>query len=237
MASTPLRPEAILLDFDHTLTDFGDHVRWPDARPALRALYLDAGVPEFFVDEHEGSISLYAAVAEHRPLPPATQFPTQRRAAAILDDLERGGAATTRALPGARELLDGLPTLGARAAVVTSNSATVVRSILRGLDLGAHIDVVIGRSEVVRLKPDPEGLVAACRLLAVAPARAVYVGDSTADIEAARAAGIAAWAVTTGHGTPEELASAGADDVFATLDDALARLREFEPATSHSRSS
>ncbi len=224
--------EALLLDFDHTLTDFGDHVRWPDARPVLRALYAEAGVPEEFLDAHAGSIGLYAAVAERRPLQPAAHFAVQRRAAAILDELEGGAVERTRALPGASALLEALPPLGLRAAVVTSNGASVVRAILRRLALAAGIDVVIGRSEVARLKPDPEGLVAACRLLGVPLAAAAYVGDSKADVTAARAAGMTAWAVTTGHGTASDLRTAGADAVFDTLEGVLTRLTELEPMTA-----
>jgi phosphoglycolate phosphatase-like HAD superfamily hydrolase len=109
----------------------------------------------------------------------------------------------------------------------------VVRLILRRLShlpstpsLLRHIDVVVGRSEVTRLKPDPEGLLTACRLLDVAPSSAAYLGDATADIEAARNAGLRAGGVTTGLGSEEELRAAGATAVFATLGSVLAHLIE-----------
>ncbi len=224
--------QAVLLDFDHTLTDFGDHVHWADARPVLHALYSEAGVPADFLDAHVGSIGLYAAVAEQRPLPAAAHFAVQRRAAAILDELEGRAIETTAALPGAHALLESLPALDLRAAIVTSNGASVVRAILRRLALAQGIDVVIGRSEVARLKPDPEGVVAACRLLSVAPEAAVYIGDSEADMGAARDAGVRAWAVTTGHGSPAEMQTAGADAVFATLEGVLTSLSEMATMTA-----
>lgn len=233
MTTDPARPrleafKALLLDFDHTLTDFGDHVHWPEARPVLRALYAEAGVPESFLEAHAGSIGLYTAVAALQPLEAPAHFAVQRRAAAILDELERGGVETTRALPGARELLEGLDRLGVRAAIVTSNSGGVVYAILQRLGLWGHVDVVIGRSEVARLKPDPEGILAGCRLLGVAPSGAAYLGDSVADIEAARAAGLQALAVTTGLSTADDLRTAGADAVFATLLEVLEALEELE---------
>ncbi len=222
------RIEALLLDFDHTLTDLGDHVHWADARPVLRAVYAEAGVPAAFLEAHVGSIGLYTAVAALRPLSAPAHFAVQRRAAAILDELERGGIETTRALPGAHELLEALPRLGVRGAIVTSNSAFVVRAILRRLGLASAIDVVVGRSEVARLKPDPEGILAGCRLLGVAPSAAAYLGDSVADVEGARAAGLAAWAVTTGLGTPDDVRTAGADAVFATLLEVLEALERLQ---------
>ena len=56
---------------------------------------------------------------------------------------------------------------------------------------------VVTGDDVVHPKPDPEGVLRTARELDVAPAHCVYIGDSPADIEAGRAAGMrtiaAAW--------------------------------------------
>jgi phosphoglycolate phosphatase len=49
-------------------------------------------------------------------------------------------------------------------------------------------------------KPSPTMLLAACSRLGIAPAEMLYVGDSTLDIEAARAAGSPVIAVSYGYG-------------------------------------
>jgi HAD superfamily hydrolase (TIGR01509 family) len=226
------RLAAILFDFDHTLTDFGDHVAWTEARPAVRALYLEAGVAEVFLDSHFGSLTLYGAVAEHQPLEASRLREVQGRASAVLDRFERAALERTRALPGAHALVEALPSLGMRTGIVTSNSAGVARAILERLGLDGPFEVLVGRDDVRRLKPDPEGLITACAKLGVLPSAAAYVGDMPGDVRAAHAAGMQAWAVGTGLGTHDELREAGADAQFATLNDVLARLNEPDPVTA-----
>lgn len=222
----------MLFDFDHTLTDFGHHVRWADARTAIRAVYAAAGVSADFLDAHPGSLSLYISVADHQPIEGHALLDVQGRASAVLDGFEREAVTTTEALPGAREVVDALPRLGLRAGIVTSNAAPVARAILERLGLAGTFEVVLGRSEVQRLKPAPEGLLAACAALDVEPPEAVYVGDSESDMRAAQAAGLLAWGVSTGLGEPDALRVAGAETVFATLTEVLLRLSELHAMTA-----
>lgn len=224
-ATTELQ-RVVLFDFDHTLTDFGDRVRWVDARPAVQQVYRAAGVPDTFLEAHPGSITLYTAVAALEPLSGSALLQAQRRTSEVLAEFETEGIPGTEALPGARELLSALSHLGLRAGIVTSNAAIVVSAILERLRLDTPFEVLIDRDQVARLKPAPDGLLAACRALDVPPAAATYVGDSVADMEAATSAGLQAWGVSTGLGTPGALRAAGAVRVFVTLDDALAHLRE-----------
>lgn len=222
----------MLFDFDHTLTDFGHHVRWADARTAVRAVYEAAGVSAAFLDAHPGSLSLYISVAEHQPIADHVLLEAQRRAGAILDEFERDAVTTTQALAGAHEVAEVASRLGLRAGIVTSNAAPVARAILERLGLGAPFEVVLGRSEVRLLKPAPEGILAACLALDVEPAEAVYVGDSESDMRAARAARVMAWGVATGLGEPDALRNAGAEAVFATLTDVLSGLSDLHALTA-----
>lgn len=86
-------------------------------------------------------------------------------------------------LPGARECLARQGNL----AIVTRNARAAVHAALGPLADGI---VVIGREDVRRLKPDPEGVHAALAKLGVEPADAVLVGDTYHDVQAARAAGV-----------------------------------------------
>ena len=218
----PLR--AVLFDFDHTLTDFGDHVRWADARPAVQHVYREAGVPDAFLEAHLGSITLYIAVGALEPLTGAALIEVQRLASAVLTEFEAEATTTTEALPGAPDVPAALARHGLRSAIVTSNAASVVRANLGRFGLESAFEVVIGRDQVARLKPAPEGLLAACRALGVPPAAAAYVGDSVADIEAASAAGMAAWGIATGPTSADDLWAAGAEIVFDTLEEVLEHL-------------
>ena len=55
--------------------------------------------------------------------------------------------------------------------------------------MASRFSVVVGFEDVARHKPYPEGVELALERLGVLPEEALLVGDSAADIEAARAAG------------------------------------------------
>ena len=76
-------------------------------------------------------------------------------------------------------------------AVITLLPGDVARDVLEfhGLRMGQEIDVVVGRDPAMRPKPEPDGVIEACRILGVAPGSATMVGDSTWDAQAALAAG------------------------------------------------
>ncbi|MGH3709734.1 MAG: HAD family hydrolase [Pseudonocardiaceae bacterium] len=81
---------------------------------------------------------------------------------------------------------------GFRVGVVTNNSALAVTAFLEILDLARSVAPVVGRvaGHPELMKPNPWPLLQALDELKVAPDRAVFVGDSTTDIEAASRAGI-----------------------------------------------
>jgi phosphoglycolate phosphatase len=72
-------------------------------------------------------------------------------------------------------------------AVCTRNSRLVAERVLGGVS--GPVDIV-GREDVRRLKPDPEGLRLLLARHGVAPAHAALVGDTFHDVQAARAAGM-----------------------------------------------
>ncbi|WFE40383.1 HAD-IA family hydrolase [Micromonospora sp. WMMD998] len=100
---------------------------------------------------------------------------------------------------------DGVADLLAEAArrmpvgVFTGASARAARILLERTGLAAHVGVIVGGDEVTRPKPDPEGVLVACRRLGVEVGRVAYVGDSPLDLGAARAAGALAVAAGWGH--------------------------------------
>jgi len=206
--------EAVLLDFDHTLAHLGSFIRWEDARRALLAVYGAGGVPESFLQAHEGALSLYRDVAASAVLPEPELCDVQRRASRVLEAFETEAVARTFVLPAAIELVHRLPELGLRAGIVSSNAVDVVAAVLERDGIAPAFDAVLGRGDVLRLKPSPEGLLRCCDTMRVAPERCVYIGDSVSDIEAARAAGMAGFGVRGGMASDAELADAAATAVF-----------------------
>jgi pyrophosphatase PpaX len=129
-----------------------------------------------------------------------------------------------RTLPGAHELLGELTSLGIPWVIATSSRAEQVRAPVTALQLASPPKIVDG-SQVERAKPAPDLLLRAAEQLGTSPHECWAVGDSTWDIRAARAAGMAAMAVTAGSAVGGDvLREAGASLVVGTLDDLRALL-------------
>ncbi|MFS8197832.1 HAD-IA family hydrolase [Streptomyces sp. CWNU-52B] len=113
--------------------------------------------------------------------------PGERPAAlAEIDRLEIEAAATTTALPGALDLLTGLPP--GSWAVVTSGVTGLARARLAAAGLPLP-PVLITADDVSHGKPAPDGYRAAAERLGVAPAHTVVLEDSAAGATAGAAAG------------------------------------------------
>jgi pyrophosphatase PpaX len=89
---------------------------------------------------------------------------------------------------GVLDVLRELRQRGIRNGIVTGKSRSSWEITLTQVELG-QFDVVVVDDDVSSPKPDPQGIVAALDKLRVEPRHAIYVGDSPADMEAARAAG------------------------------------------------
>jgi nicotinate-nucleotide--dimethylbenzimidazole phosphoribosyltransferase len=105
-----------------------------------------------------------------------------------------------RPLPGAVQVVHDLRGVHRVGAVTDTNvmDEGTVRALLAPVDLDAPLEVVVTSQEVGARKPDPRGLLEACRRLGVAPERSLFVGDRAIDERAARAAGTMFVAVDRG---------------------------------------
>ncbi len=121
-----------------------------------------------------------------------------------------------RPFDGIDAALSALHASGYRLGVVTSKMQHFARRGMRLFDLERHFDVAVFHDDVTRHKPDPEPLLEAARRAGVAPAEAIYIGDSTHDIVAGRAAGMTTVAVLWGPFEREVLDAVGPDLLLNT---------------------
>jgi HAD superfamily hydrolase (TIGR01509 family) len=126
---------------------------------------------------------------------------------------EEMGRMRPRALPWARRGLRRLRSRGVRLGLVTASTRAVVEPNLERLNMAGLFEVTWYADDVANGKPHPEGLLRALGELGLPPERSVYVGDTTVDLEMARAAGVDFAAV---GGTTSEAAfrAAGAEYVW-----------------------
>ena len=102
----------------------------------------------------------------------------------------------------------------------------LVEHHLRALGLAeSDLSGITTDSDVEQAKPAPDVFLAALRSVHGDASRALVVGDTPWDLEAAHAAGLAALAVRTGGWSQEELVAAGAVEVH---DDVAALCRDLD---------
>lgn len=122
----------------------------------------------------------------------------------------------TRVFPGMMELLEAVEARRLRWGIVTNKAERFARPLLDLLGVGKRAACIIGGDTTPNIKPHPEPLLAASRVLAIAPESCIYVGDDRRDIEAGRAAGMKTVAVTYGYLNGGIPGTWGADAVIQT---------------------
>jgi phosphoglycolate phosphatase len=99
------------------------------------------------------------------------------------------------------ETMIGLRREGARIAVCSNKAEDLTLAILDALGASGWIDAVVGQLPGRAKKPDPEPLLLAISEAGGDRSCAIMVGDSAADVGAARAAGIPVVLVPHGYGS------------------------------------
>jgi phosphoglycolate phosphatase len=115
--------------------------------------------------------------------------------------MARGHVGTT-VYPGIAGML---AKLGGRKSTATTKGTKSTRLILEQFGLLQHFDHVQG-TDGFPAKPEPDVLLASLKGLGARPEDALFVGDSPADMEAAKRAGIRSCAVRWGYGNVEAMA-------------------------------
>jgi len=101
-------------------------------------------------------------------------------------------------------------------AIVTTRSRTHAEAFLAQQELTDLFQVITGREDTFRIKPHPSPVLHTAEQLNVPVERCLLVGDTQADIWAARAAGARSVGVLCGFGEEHELERAGADIILKT---------------------
>jgi HAD superfamily hydrolase (TIGR01509 family) len=109
----------------------------------------------------------------------------------------------TRVYPGVAE---GLANLGGRKSTATTKGTPTTRLVLEQFGLLQHFDHVQG-TDGFPCKPAPDVIFTALKALGATPEDCLFVGDSAADMEAGRRAGVKTCAVRYGYGKAEQLAA------------------------------
>lgn len=211
-------------DLDGTLLDTE-----ADLGAALNHALALAGHPPVAAVEVRGLIGggarkmLARALAREDRLP-ADEFDSLH--AELLKFYEANIAVHTRPYPGCEAMLDQLAARGVQLAVVTNKLEALAVCVLRELGFAERFYTIIGGDTLGpgRAKPAPDQLHE--MIARGGGGRAAYVGDTTYDTLAAKAAGLPCVAVSFGFNDlpPPELGAAAVIDHFDALIPALEQL-------------
>jgi phosphoglycolate phosphatase len=115
-------------------------------------------------------------------------------------------------LPGVEKALRFLRRKGIKVGIVTRNCEEAVRKVFS--DIEEFCDVFVSRNSIKKVKPHPEHLTTAMKILNVSGEEAVMVGDHPIDVQAGKRVGMKTIGVLTGRTKSEEFEKAGADLVL-----------------------
>ena len=188
----------ILFDLDGTLVDTTDlilqsfvhtfDVHTPGRAPSREALIATFGrsLPATLREmaREEGAVDPEAWATEM--LATYRAFQRERHDAMI------------RPFDGVEDMLRALKADGHRLGVVTSKMEGFARRGLRVFGLEEYFEIGVFHDDTTTHKPDPAPLILAAARAGIAPSEVTYVGDSTHDIVAGRAAGMRTIAVLWG---------------------------------------
>jgi len=220
-------PSIVVFDLDGTLVDSA-----PDLLPTTNHALSIIGRPPVTLDEVRSMVGgglrrLIKLGAE------ASGDPVEEE---VLDRLLAEGVAYyaehicdhTTIFDGVIENLESLTAAGVPMAVCTNKTASLARSLIDNLRLTPYFKAILGGDSLDVSKPDGGHILGTIQQAGADPSRAIMVGDSIADVQGAKNAGVPVVAVSFGY-TQIPARELGADiviDHFNELPGALAKLSE-----------
>lgn len=227
LPKTILTAELVLFDLDGTLVHSA-----PELARAINLMLRELGLHERPTDQVAGWIGNGMLKLVKRGLtgerdgePDAVLF--ERGLASFKSHYVANLAVQTRPFPGVVRTLEALRGRGFKIGCVTNKLEMFTRPLLEQLGLIRYFDVIVAGDTVSSRKPDPLPLHYACNRCRVDPARAVMIGDSATDINAARAAGMTVIAVTYGYNQGRDVRELNPDVVVDSAAEVPQYLRRY----------
>lgn len=210
-------PVAIVWDLDGTLVESA-----PDLANALNIVLNEAGQHSHTVAKVRTMIGGGVPKLIERGFREAgTPIDEARRDSLVPRFMEIYSACATEnthLVPHAREVLEYYYHAGIKQGLCTNKPYSVTRLIVNALDISGYFGSIVGGDSTRVKKPHPLPLLTCLEELETRPEDAVMIGDSGADVGAARAAGVPIILVPDGY-TGAPAVSLGADFVVGNLSD------------------
>lgn len=204
-------PKAVIFDLDGTLADTAE-----DLATALNAGLKEIGIEPFEVEKVRlmvggGLIALMERALEARDTKLGEED-RQELAKRLYTLYAENPVEKSQIYEGADATLETLRDAGIVCGVCTNKPQSIAEDVLMGLGLAELFAFVQGGDTDLPKKPDPAPLIHVMEMLGAKPSQTIMVGDSTADVQAARGAELAG-IVLVSHGYSKLPASEMGGDV------------------------
>ena len=208
-----------MFDLDGTLVDSA-----ADIARAINAGFEVMGIPPFTAEDVHSLVGGGAAVAIQKAAAAAGITLSEPDRVRVMERFfakyAEVSAEGNGLYPGARELLVELRARGIRTGLCTNKAEPIAEIAVKALGIRDLFDVCVGARDDRPRKPFPDMIYACIEPFSIAPDRTVMVGDSRADREAARAAGVPVILTSFGYSTVP-IAELAPDAIVSHLDEVL----------------
>jgi len=212
--------KAVIFDLDGTLVSF--NLDYRAVRGEVREYLLRVGIPASVLSVNESIFEMLKKTeifVRNSGKSAEVMQEIRNEVLAIAEKYELEAARDTSLLPGAGETLTALKRMGLKIGLFTLSGDKAVNHILQRFKLGEFFGVTVPRNKVDYVKPNPEHLEMALKVLGVAPEETVVVGDGNVDMQSGRKLKAIAVGLPTGTSTIEQLKSNGANYIITAITD------------------
>jgi pyrophosphatase PpaX len=217
---TVISIKAVIFDLDGTIARF--NLDYKALRGEVRSYLLGVGVPFSVLSVNENIFDMIKKTMiylQNSGKPVRAMEEIRNQVLALAEKYELEAAASTDLLPGAYETLKTLKQMDLKIGLFTLNSDKSANYILHRFKIGEFFAVTVPRNKVNFVKPNPEHLETALKVIGVAPAETVVVGDGNVDMESARELEAIAVGLPTTASKIEQLMKHGANYIITSITD------------------
>lgn len=212
--------KAVIFDLDGTIASF--NLDYKSLRGEVRSYLLRVGVPASVLSVKESVFDMLEKtriyMKNNRRFDRAMEE-IRNEALAIAEKYELEAASNTDILPGAYETLKTLKQLDLKIGLFTLNSGKAANHILQRFKLSSYFSVMVPRNKVNFVKPNPEHLETALKVLGVSPEETVVVGDGEVDMESAKELKAIAVGLSATGSKTKQLINRGANYIITSISD------------------
>lgn len=176
------KPTAIIFDWDNTLVD-----TWPIIHGALEQTFEHMGREPWSLEETKDKVG--KSLRDHFPSLFGDRW--EEAGDVYVKSYRDKNLINLTALPQAEEMLDYILELDIYRAVVSNKQGPTLRAECDHIEWNKYFHKVIGASDAPRDKPFADPAILALKGSDITPSKNVwFIGDSTPDVECAKAAGL-----------------------------------------------